>query len=62
MGWWAKSLQNFNAIRPHGTQSIRQRAERTGRSKSRVPRHPQAMTRRDRQSRLRWNDTSFVVL
>src|SRR5256886_15806162 len=38
----------FNAIRDHGTQSLRSLAERTGLSKSSVHRHRQAMDRRDR--------------
>jgi Family of unknown function (DUF6399)/Winged helix-turn-helix DNA-binding len=48
MGWWAKSIVIINAIREHGTQSIRSLAERTGLSKSSVHRHLQAMDRRDR--------------
>ena len=48
MRLWAKSMVIFNAIRAHGTQSIRNLAERTGLSKSRVHRHLQAMGRRDR--------------
>jgi IclR helix-turn-helix domain len=48
MGLWAKSVVIFNAIREHGTQSIRSLADRTGLSKSSVHRHLQAMDRRDR--------------
>src|SRR5262249_28931183 len=48
MGLWAKSVIIFNAIREHGTQSIRSLADRTGLSKSSVHRHLQAMNRRDR--------------
>ena len=48
MGLWAKSVVIFNAIRDHGTQSIRSLAERTGLSKSSVHRHLQAIDRRDR--------------
>src|SRR4051794_34658833 len=48
MGLWAKSVVIFNAIRAHGKQSIRSLADRTGLSKSSVPRHLQAMDRRDR--------------
>lgn len=48
MGLWAKSVVIFNAIREHGTQSVRRLAERTGLSKSSVHRHLQAVTRRDR--------------
>jgi hypothetical protein len=47
MGLWAKSLLIFNAIREHGSQSIRRLAERTGLSKSSVHRHIQAVGRRD---------------
>jgi len=48
MGLWAKSIGIFNAIRAHGKQSIRSLADRTGLSKSSVPRHLQAMAHRDR--------------
>jgi DNA-binding MarR family transcriptional regulator len=48
MGLWAKSVVIFNAIRQHGTQSLRSLAERTGRSKRSVHRHLQAMERRNR--------------
>jgi hypothetical protein len=48
MGLWAKSVVIFNAIREHGTQSIRSLADRTGLAKSSVHRHLQAMDRRDR--------------
>jgi Family of unknown function (DUF6399) len=48
MGLWAKSVVIFNAIREHGKQSIRSRADRTGLSQSSVHRHLQAMDRRDR--------------
>ncbi len=48
MGWWAKSLGIFNAMRDHGKQSIRSLADRTGLSKRRGHRHRQAIDRRDR--------------
>ena len=48
MGLWAKSIVIFNAMREHGTQSIRSLADRTGLSKSSVHRHLQTMHRRDR--------------
>jgi hypothetical protein len=48
MGLWAKSVRIFNAIRKHGTQSVRYLAERTGLSKSSVHRHLQAVNRRNR--------------
>jgi len=48
MGFWAKSLRIFNAIRANGPQSVRRLATRTGLSKSSVHRHTQAMERRDR--------------
>jgi hypothetical protein len=48
MGLWGKSVVMFNAIREHGTQSIRNLADRTGLSKSRVHRHLQATERRNR--------------
>ena len=48
MGLWAKSVVIFNAIREHGTQSIRSLADRIGLSKSSVHRHLQAIDRRDR--------------
>ena len=48
MGFWDKSLRICNAIREHGTQSIRHLAECTGLSKSSVQRQTQAMARRDR--------------
>jgi DNA-binding IclR family transcriptional regulator len=48
MGLWAKSLLIFNSIRDHGKPSIRRLAEQTGLSKSSVPRHLQAINRRDR--------------
>jgi tellurite resistance protein len=48
MGLWAKSIVIFNALRDHGKQSLRSLAERTGLSTSSVPRHRQAMDRRDR--------------
>jgi hypothetical protein len=47
MGLWGKSAVIFNAIREHGTQSIRSLADRIGLSKSSVHRHLQAMGRRD---------------
>ena len=48
MGFWAKSLRIFNAIRANGRQSVRRLALRTGLSKSSVHRHTQAMERRAR--------------
>jgi Family of unknown function (DUF6399) len=48
MGFWDKSLRICNAIREHGTQSIRRLAECTGLSTSSVQRQTQAMARRDR--------------
>jgi hypothetical protein len=48
MGLWAKSVLIFNAIREHGTQSVRRLAERTGLSKSSVHRHLQAVNHRNR--------------
>ena len=48
MGFWAKSVVIFNAIRDHGKQSIRRLADRTGLSKSSVHRHLQAIGRQDR--------------
>ena len=57
MGFWAKRLRIFNAIREHGKQSIRQLAERTGLCKSSVHRHTQAMARRDRHPESWWWET-----
>jgi hypothetical protein len=48
MGWWAKSVVIFNAIRDHGKQRIRSLADRSGLAKSRVQRHLQALERRAR--------------
>jgi hypothetical protein len=48
MGLWAKSVRIVNAIREHGTQSIRSLAERTGFSKRSVHRPLHAIARRDR--------------
>src|SRR5215470_4321181 len=48
MGLWVKSVLIFNAIREHGTQSIRRLAAQTGLSKSSVHRHIEAINRRDR--------------
>ena len=47
MGFWAKSLQIFKCLCDHGTQSMRQLAQRTGLAKSSVHRLTQAMERRD---------------
>ena len=47
MGFWAKSLRIFKCLCDHGTQSIRQLAQRTGLAKSSVHRLKQAMERRD---------------
>ena len=38
MGWWAKSVILFNALREYGQQSIWSLAERTGLCKSSVHR------------------------
>ena len=48
MPLWAKSVWIFNAIREHGTPSIRRRAECTGLSNSSVHRPLQAAGHRDR--------------
>src|SRR5215475_10938831 len=48
MGLWAKSVVIFNSMREYGQQSIRRLADRTGLSKSSVPRHLRAIDRRDR--------------
>lgn len=48
MGWWAKSVVIFNAIREHGKQSIRSLADRTGLSKSSGQRHLQTIELRER--------------
>jgi Family of unknown function (DUF6399) len=48
MGWWAKRVGMFNAMRAHGPQSLRRLAARTGLATRRVPRHRQALDRRDR--------------
>jgi hypothetical protein len=47
MGWWAKSLRMFNAIRDHGTQSVRHLARQTGLSNSSVHRLTPAKDRRN---------------
>ena len=47
MRFWSKSVRLFNSIRANGQQSMRQRARRTGLSKSSGHRHTQAMARRD---------------
>jgi hypothetical protein len=60
MGLWAKSVVMFNAIRDHGTQSIRCLADRTGLSNSSVHRHLQAIDRRDRYPELSWWETKAV--
>ena len=57
MGFWAKSLRIFNAIRTNGRQSVRRLALRTGLSKSSVHRHTQAMERRDRHPESWWWET-----
>jgi hypothetical protein len=46
MGFWAKSLRIFNALRDNATQSIRHVAQQTGLAKSSVHRLKQAMERR----------------
>src|SRR5215208_1230232 len=47
MTFWANSLRIFKGLCDHGTQSIRQRAQRTGLAKRSVHRLIQAMERRD---------------
>lgn len=47
MGLWAKSMRIFNAMRTYGQQSVRGLAACIGLSKSSVPRHLQAIKRRD---------------
>jgi hypothetical protein len=46
MTFWANSLRIFKCLCDHGTQSIRQLAQRTGLAKSSVHRLTQAMERR----------------
>jgi hypothetical protein len=46
MGFWDKSLQIFKCLCDNATQSVRQLAQPTGLSTSRVPRLQQAMERR----------------
>jgi hypothetical protein len=46
MGFWDKSLRIFNYLCDHGTQSVRQIAQKTGFSKSSVHRLKQAIERR----------------
>jgi DNA-binding IclR family transcriptional regulator len=48
MTFWAKSLQIFNCLCEHGTQSVRWIAHKTGFSKSSVHRFQQALARRGR--------------
>src|SRR5262250_1539324 len=48
MTFWAKSLQVFNGLWEHGTQSVRRIAPQTGLSKRRVHRLQQAIARRGR--------------
>ena len=47
MRFWDKSLQIFNCLCDHGTQSVRRIAHKTGFSKSSVHRLKQAMEHRD---------------
>ena len=47
MGLWDKSLQIFNCLCDHATQSVRHIAQQTGLSKSSVHRLTQAMERRN---------------
>jgi len=47
MGLWDKSLQIFNCLCDHATQSVRRIAQQTGLSKSSVHRLTQAMERRN---------------
>src|SRR5512144_1824197 len=47
MGFWDKSLQIFNCLCDHTTQSVRHMAQQTGLSKSSVHRLTQAMARRN---------------
>ena len=46
MGLWDRSLRICKSLGDDGTQSVRQRAQQTGLSKSRVHRLTQAMERR----------------
>src|SRR5215470_18858728 len=48
MGFWEKSLRIFKCLGANATQSVRQRAQQTGLSKSSVHRLQQAMERRNR--------------
>src|SRR5262245_34492260 len=48
MGLWTKSRRIFNCLCDHGTQSVRRIAQKTGFSKSSVPRLQQAIARRGR--------------
>src|SRR5712691_9503966 len=54
MGVWAKSLQIFNGLYDHGKQRVRRIAQKTGFSKSRVPRLQQARARRDPHPESWW--------
>src|SRR5262245_50588489 len=47
MTFWAKSLQVFNCLWEHGTQSVRRIAQKTGCSKSSVHRLQHARARRN---------------
>jgi hypothetical protein len=58
MGFWDKSLQIFNGLCDHGTQSVRRLAHKTGCSKSRVPRLQQAMARRGGHPESWWWETA----
>jgi Family of unknown function (DUF6399) len=57
MRFWSKSVRIFNAIRAHGTQSMRPLARHTGLSNSSVHRHPQAMALRDQHPESWWWET-----
>src|SRR6266853_5101245 len=57
MGVWAKSLQIFHGLYDHGKQRVRRIAQKTGFSKSSVPRLQQARARRDTHPESWWWET-----
>jgi hypothetical protein len=57
MGCWAKSLRICKCLCEHGKQSVRRLAQKTGVSKSRVPRLQQAMARRGGHPESWWWET-----
>ena len=57
MGFWDKSLQICKCLCEHGKQSLRRLAQKTGLSKSRVPRLQQAMARRGGHPASWWWET-----